>query len=430
MSRHNNLPLPGPAASAKHGRWVRPAFFLGAAIMLFAAGLVSGRLGLPGERYVTSLTPSEHARQFHIFWEAWQKLEQQFYSPTPLDAQSMTYGAIRGMVAALDDPYASLVDPPQHQLENNTFEGHFGGIGASIVLVDSQPIAVEVYAESAAQSGGLCVGDKVLSVGGILVAGLSLDQVALLIRGPVGTPVQLDVERAGQEVVSLRILRQRVEAPSLTWQMVLDGIGYIHVYLFTARTGEQLADAVRQLQEQRAIGLVIDLRGNGGGLTDGAIDVLGRLLGHGIAYRELGRGDQEKRHAIPFGESLTDWPLAVLVDGGTASAAEMVAAALQDYERGVLIGKRTLGKGSVQRVFQLGDGSSVHITTARWLSAKGYAVEGVGLQPDIRVEPSDDGAADDPALRQALIYLQQRLGRASGEGIAPLQTYDSGKVMV
>jgi carboxyl-terminal processing protease len=209
-----------------------------------------------------------------------------------------------------------------------------------------------------------------------------------------------------------------------------DGIGYVGIRLFSAQTGEELAGAIQQLQRQNANALVLDLRGNGGGLTGGAIDVLRRLLGHGIAFRELRRGAEEQRHAIPFGEPLMDWPLAVLLDGGTASAAEIVAAAIHDYERGVLIGQRTFGKGSVQGMYQLSDGSSVHVTISHWLSANGYPIEGVGLEPDIVVASTGVSEAEDPFVRQAVDYLDQKTGRISTGSIAPLRSNDSGKVMV
>jgi carboxyl-terminal processing protease len=225
-------------------------------------------------------------------------------------------------------------------------------------------------------------------------------------------------------------VRQQVEMPSISWQLLSDGIGYIGIHLFSARTGEELASAIQELRRQDVGALALDLRGNGGGLTGGAIDVLRRLLGHGIAFRELHRGADEQRHAIPFGQPLVDWPLAVLLDGGTASAAEMVAVAIRDYERGVLIGQRTFGKGSVQGMYQLSDGSSVHVTISHWLSAKGYPIEGVGLEPDIVVASTIVAGAEDPSLRRAVDYLEQRIGRTSTGSIAPLRSHDFGKVMV
>jgi carboxyl-terminal processing protease len=400
------------------------------AVTLFSAGFVLGHFGIPGRMYVAPDTPPQFARQFHIFWEAWQQIEHEFYSPTPLDPQAMTHGAIQGMMTALDDPFTYLVEPSQYRLESDTFKGDFGGIGASLALVDAQTTFTEVYVGSPAEVAGLQAGDRLLAVDGTEVAGLLLDQIVLLIRGPLETPVRLDVQRKSGQRVSLSVVRRRVDLPSLSSQLVSDGVGYVGIQIFSARTGEELARAIQELQGQNAKALVLDLRGNGGGLTGGAIDVLRRLLGHGIAFRELRPGAEEQRHAVPFGEPLVDWPLAVLLDGGTASAAEMVAAAIRDYQRGVLIGQRTFGKGSVQGIYQLSDGSSVHITISHWLSAGGYPIEGVGLEPDIVVASTDGAEAEDPSLRRAVDYLDQKIGRVSAGSIAPLRLHDSGKVMV
>lgn len=427
---HDTSPLLRNVGPVRRHWWIAVILFLGTAVTLFSAGFVLGHFGIPGQTHAIAATLPEYAGQFHIFWEAWAKIEHRFYAPTPLDPQAMTYGAIHGMVASLGDSFASFVEPAEHRLETDTFKGDFGGIGASLVLTDTQPTLIEVYVASPAHMAGLQVGDRLLAVDGVEVSGLSLDKVVLLIRGPLGTPVQVDVQRGSGEKLSLSIVRQRVETPSLSSQLLSDGIGYIRIYLFGARTGEELARAIQELQGQHASALVLDLRGNGGGLTGGAIDVLRRLLGHGIAFRELRRGAVEQRHAIPFGEPLVDWPLAVLLDGGTASAAEMVAAAIRDYERGVLIGQRTFGKGSVQGMYQLSDGSSLHITISHWLSAKGYLIDGVGLEPDIAVAPSSVAEAEDPSLRRAVSYLEQKIGRISRGSIAPLRSHDSGKVVV
>jgi carboxyl-terminal processing protease len=429
-SLDNASPPLGNMRRIRRGWWIAAALFLSMAVALFSAGFLLGHFGIPGRAPVTAGTPGEHTRQFYIFWEAWHRIEQQFYPAVPLDPQAMTFGAIEGMLASLGDPFTSFARPSERRLETDTFQGDFGGIGASLALMDGQLTLVEVYVGSPAEVVGLQAGDRLLAVDGTEVTALPLDQVVLLIRGSVGTVVLLDVQRGSGKRLSLSIVRQRVELPSLSWQLLSDGIGYVGIHLFSARTGEELARAIQELRGQKADALVVDLRGNGGGLTGGAIDVLRRLLGHGIAFRELRRGLEEQRHAIPFGEPIMDWPVAVLLDGGTASAAEMVAAAIRDYERGILIGQRTFGKGSVQGVYQLSDGSSVHITTSQWLSAGGYPIEGVGLEPDIIVSSADIAQDEDPFLRLAVDYLRRELGRISTGNIAPIDSYDSGKVMV
>ena len=399
-------------------------------MLLCAGGFLLGRFGVPGQGYLAPPTASSHARRVRVLWEAWRILEQRFYSPTALDPQVMTYGAIHGMVAGLGDPFVSFVEPAAHRLEIDSLKGEFGGIGASLVLMQAYPTFIEVYVSSPAESAGLQVGDRLLAVDGHSVSGLPLEQIALLIRGSLDSPVRLDVERATGQRLSVSIVRQRVEMPSLGWQTLSDGIGYVGIHFFSARTGEELDKAIQELQRQRVAALVLDLRGNAGGVTGGAIDVLRHLLGHGIAYRELRRGAHEQRHAIPFDEALVDWPLALLLDRQTASAAEMVAAAIRDYDRGVLVGQHTFGKGSVQGMYPLSDGSSLHVTISRWLSPAGYTIDGVGLEPDIAVDLSGIVATDDASLRRAVDYLHQKIGRASENGIAPLISRYPGKVMV
>jgi carboxyl-terminal processing protease len=423
---------PGPSKPLrdKCRSWRAPLLFLCMAALLFSAGFVLGHYSVPGQGYATAGTPPQFARQFRAFWEAWLWIEQEFYSPMPLEPHAMTYGSIHGMMAALNDPFTYFAEPSQHRLESDTFTGDFEGIGASLALTGAQPTFVDICPASPADTAGLQIGDRLLAVDGAGVAGLLLDEVALLIRGSLDTPVQVDVQRQNGTYFSATIVRQRVDLPSVDAQLLSDEVGYVGIRLFSARTGEELSRAVEGLQGQHARALVLDLRGNGGGLTGGAIDVLRVLLGHGIAFRELRPGREEQRHAIPFAEPLVDWPLAVLLDGGTASAAEMVAAAIHDYDRGVLIGQRSFGKGAVQSMYQLSDGSSLHITTSHWLSADGYPIEDVGLEPDIIVASGGAAATEDPFLRRAVDYLDEKIGRVSAGSIAPLRSHDSGKVMV
>lgn len=418
-----------PSAQRSGRRWWI-ASLICLAVALLSAGFALGHFGVPGAAKSKGGAPAEHASQFSIFWEAWDHIDRQFYALAPLDSQAMTHGAIAGMVASLGDPFTSFAEPSRHRLESDIFQGDFGGIGASLALVDGRLTFIEVYFSSPAEVSGLQAGDRLLAVDGTEVTGLSLDQVVLLIRGPLEAPVRLEVQRGTEGHLSLSLVRTRIELPSLDFQLVSAGIGYVGIHLFTARTGDELARAIQSLREQNVSALVLDLRGSGGGLTGGAIEVLRHLVGHGIAFRELRRGGDEQRHAIPFGAPPVNWPVAVLVDGGTASAAEIVAAALHDYQRGVLIGERTFGKGSVQGVYVLSDGSSVHVTTSHWLSPSGYPIDGVGLEPDIVVPSVDVVQGKDSFLHHAVDYLERRTGRDPTGSVIPLKLHDSGKVMV
>jgi carboxyl-terminal processing protease len=324
---------------------------------------------------------------------------------TSLDSLSMTRGAVSGMLASLEDPYTLFVEPSQRRLETDRLEGKFGGIGVSLGITNQQVVIASVYAGAPAERAGLQAGDVLLSVDGTEVAGLSVDQAVLLIRGALGSSVQLRVRRNGQEDLVFTMAREQIDLPSLTWRLLPDSIAYIHIYQFTGRTGDEFSDAVRLLQTSTVRGLVLDLRGNGGGLVDSAVRVLGKLVGHGISYREVSKKG-ERRHAIPFEAEPIDWPLAVLVDETSASAAEIVASALQDHGRGLLFGETTFGKGSMQGIFPLSDGSSVHVTTAQWLSPDGHPIQGGAVRPDIIVGSDDSEANADLVLQQALDYLR------------------------
>jgi carboxyl-terminal processing protease len=388
-----------------HGRWLILLMLPLLALVLFVAGVVVGCFATRPSRYPVASTPAEQVDQFRVFWEAWDQIEHKFYSPVPLEHRDMTYGAIRGMLASLGDPHTVLVEPPQHRLETDTFEGGFGGIGVVVAIEDHQPIIVEVHPGSPAEKAGLQGEDALLLVDGDSVSSLALDRVVLLLRGPTGSPVELVVRRSGERELSFKIVRERIELPSLTWQMLAADVGYVHIEFFSGRTGEELSHAVGTLREGGARALVLDLRSNGGGVVESAIDVLGQLIGHGIAFRELGQEGDERRHPIPFRLQTVDWPLAVLVDGGTASSAEIVAAAIRDYERGLLVGEPTLGKGSVQAIFPLQDGSSVHVTISRWLTSNGRPIEGMGLQPDIAVAAGEGQEDGDLSLQRAIEHL-------------------------
>jgi len=373
--------------------------------------------GLPG-------TPPAQAQRFLPFWEAWLKIERLFYSQQPLDPTAMTYGAISGMLDSLHDPYAGFSTPPEHQMENEGFAGEFGGIGAWLARDERGTYVASLQPGSSAESAGLETGDRVLTVADKEIGMAELPSTALLIRGPVPSTVHLVVERGGAEL-SFDIPRLVVERASVQWSMASAAVGYVRILDFTGRTAHEFATALAELAAADARAMLLDLRGNGGGLASAAPGVLAQLVTGGIAYREVRSSGEETRVAIPFDATPpAPLPLAVLVDAGTASAAEIIAAAIQDYERGPLIGTRTYGKGSVQGLFTLKDGSSIRITTARWLTPHGRPIEGVGLQPELIAQN------DQEALSLAKEYLANQAGIVVESLRLPLLGDSDGKVLV
>jgi len=388
-----------------------------------ATGLRLGRYGLPAELASLDSGAPHRLPDFGVFWQAWGVVDRQFYAPAPPNHQQMTYGAIRGLLESLADPHSGFFAPPEHVVQTERFQGSFGGIGASLAMEHGAAVLVDVQVNSPAERAGVRKRDLLLSVDGHPVADQNLNHIALLIRGHVGSAVELQVRHSDGQIAFYSLLRESVEAPSVSWQPLSAGIFYARIGLFTARTSQELASAMQSIGQEGAQALVLDLRGNGGGLVQSASEVLGSFLSYGIAYRELDRTGNETRHAVAIGAATVAWPLAVLVDGATASAAEIVAAAIQDYDRGILIGQRTFGKGSVQSVFTLGDGSSIHLTTAHWQSPEGQTIEGHGIDPDIVVAgPLADDCVD-PGLEIATEHLAGQLGLSPNAFVAcpPLQ---------
>jgi carboxyl-terminal processing protease len=355
---------------------------------------------------------AEGAQEFGVFWEAWHIVEEQFNGelPTP---KKMTYGAIHGAFSTLDDPYTILVEPEPRELEKAELEGQFGGIGAYVRQLEDGRISLEPMLDSPAAKAGLQAGDVLLKIDDTVISTtMPLDEVILLIRGPVDTQVKLTVQREGlDEPVVLTITRKIIETPSVEWRILEQdaSIGYIHIApLFSERTGKELKTALGDLEKKGATSFILDLRDNGGGLVDAAVEVSSQFLSDGVVFYEQKKGEQETFYPVRSGGAALDAPLAVLVNRGTASASEIVAGALQDHERAPLIGETTYGKGSVQFVYDLSDDSSVHVTVARWLTPNRHRIDKEGLRPTIDLPLTDEDRANgrDTQLERAIAYLQ------------------------
>jgi carboxyl-terminal processing protease len=381
-------------------------------LVVFGFGVATGLQWGPLGRGLFGVAMGSRPTAGALVAEAWDGIDRLFYPSAELNPESMVYGAIEGMVASLKDPYTSFVPPDQGTLETDALEGEFGGIGVSLLPHEGDITIAEVTSGSPAEAAGIRVGDVLQAVDGINVRASTLYEAVVLVRGEVGTVVELEMRR-GDTVLFHRLVRWKVELPSISWQMLPGDFGYIHIQVFTGRTADEVARALEELGRSSATALVLDLRGNGGGAVDGALGVLGQLIGHGIGFRELRKGASEQRHPIPFRAEPIDLPMAVLVDGGTGSAAELVAAAIQDHGRGALVGARTFGKGSMQGIFPLRDGSSLHLTISRWLSADGHSVEGVGIAPDIVASAMQGDPDGDTTLARALEYLKAALPTGS-----------------
>lgn len=354
-------------------------------------------------------TPAnEEEETFQLFWEVWDLVQRHFYGELP-DMQALTYAAIRGMLSTLGDDYTAFIEPSVAAIISEDATGEFEGIGAFVGLDEEGKVEiVEPFEGGPADQAGIRAGDRVLEVNGVSILGVTLYEAIGLIRGPEGTEVTLLIEREGvAEPFKVTVTRARLEIAITDAEMRDDGIGYIRLYDFSATAGERMEEELEELLAQDPQAIIFDLRGNPGGWLDQAVEVADLFLDDGAILIERWSDGRERSFEAQPGDVGEDVPLIVLVDGGSASAAEIVAGALQDRERAVLIGELTFGKGSVQRPFTLSDGSELRVTAALWFTPNDRAIHGDGLAPDIEVPwPEDEVAPDvDPQLERAVEYI-------------------------
>jgi len=352
--------------------------------------------------------PPEQPKEFQVFWEAWQLLQQDFYGPLPSN-QEMTYGAIRGVLELLNDENTTFLDPRSAEFFSTDLTGVFEGIGARVDLAPGGGVLiVEPFEGQPAYEAGIQRGDIIVEVDGQDVTNMPLGEAIQLIRGPKGTKVRLLVKRSNApKLIEIEVVRDRIEIPIIESKMLDGGIAYLKLGEFNGRSPELIRRALRELLRQKPKGLILDLRGNPGGFLDAAVEIGSQFVGKGNILIERFKDGKTKEYQARPGGLATEIPLAVLVNEGSASASEIVAGAIQDVGRGPLIGVTTFGKGSVQVPHRLSDGSILRVTTARWFTPKGRGIDGIGLEPDIVVERTleDRAAGRDPQLNRAVEYL-------------------------
>ena len=354
-------------------------------------------------------TPDEDLQTlFKPFWQAWQLVHEQ-YVDQPVDDTKLMEGAIRGMLASLGDPHTSYMDPDEYTQANMEMEGEYDGIGAWVDSSGDYLTIVSPMAGSPAEKAGLKPGDKIIAVDGEDITDVDPDLVIRKVLGPAGTTVHLTVLREGSdEPLEFDVTRAHITIPSVEGKMLDSGIAYVHIYTFGANTGDELRKVLEDLMAQNPKGLVLDLRYNGGGYLNTAIDVASEFLPSGkvVLYEQYGDGSRDIHKTRGTGLA-TDIPMAVLINEGTASASEVVSGALQDYGRAQLVGVTSYGKGSVQIWTPLSDNGAVRVTIARWLTPNERTIDKIGLEPDVVVEMTEDDykAGRDPQLDKAVDLL-------------------------
>ena len=345
--------------------------------------------------------------EFDRLAEVWELLQREHIAGQNLDPAAVSDGAIRGMLAAIDDPYAAFVDRQQFPLSQQDIQGFFEGIGAEVGIRDGAITILAPIEDSPADKAGLKPGDVILEVDGESIRGLGLLEVVGRIRGEKGTTVRLLVRRMSSGASEeLNIERGVIPLESVRLLMQVGRIGHLRITGFTGTTNDHLATAIERFERSKGLGMVVDLRYNPGGLVSSVVDVTSQFIDEGLVLYQIdAQGDRRDWNLTPGGLAL-EIPVVVLVNEFSASASEVFAGAIMDHGRAHVIGATTFGKGSVNKLWPLSDGSGVNFTTARWFTPNGTLIEGEGIVPDVLQDASED-ESEDLQLERAIEALHE-----------------------
>ena len=336
--------------------------------------------------YTTNLAEKNSSVDFNQFWQVWEEIKKS-YVKQPVKDSDLFYGAIQGMVYALGDPHSLYFPPKAAEEVVKSMSGEFEGIGAEIGIKNNQLVVVSPLPGTPAAKAGLRPGDQIILINGTSTVGLDTSSAVEQIRGKANTTVVLNIMRAGWEKPQdISIVRRKINIPSVTFEDKGNGVAYMRVMQFNDTTMDQFNQAIKQIQKKKLNKIILDLRGNPGGYLDMAVAMGSEWVKDGVIVTEKYSNGESNVNYTEGTHRLAGIPTVVLVNGGSASAAEIVAGALQDYKFATIIGEKTYGKGSVQNYEPFSDGSALKLTIAEWFTPNDKNINEQGIKPDIEVK--------------------------------------------
>ncbi len=396
---------------------MKPRIIIGSLVLL-GLGFFVGRQSVLPSQLVSGVYNTENASttenvDFQPFWDAWNTINERYEGTDPVDAQTKVWGAIQGLADSLGDPYTVFLPPEDNEAFGELIGGSFGGVGMEIGKEDDVLVVMAPLKGTPAERAGVRAGDMIIEIGTTTTNGLSVDEAVDLIRGEPGTSVDITFLREGEtEPRELTIVREKIIVPTLDTELRTDGIFVISLYNFDAHATADFRKAIKEFSATKSDKLIIDVRGNPGGYLDAAVSIASYFLPEGeVIVRESVDGTEETVYRSKgYARATKPLKMVVLVDGGSASASEILAGALQENNIAKLVGSQTFGKGSVQELIPITGETSLKLTIAQWLTPGGTSISKEGLTPDIIVErTTEDFEADkDPQLDAAVADILAR----------------------
>jgi carboxyl-terminal processing protease len=406
----DGYPFPEETVSVTKFRpqWALLVLVMSLGVLLVAAACRGGESGP-----ATEPDPAVEGlpTEFDRMAEVWKLLAREHIDGDSLDAEDLSDGAIRGMLDALDDPYAAYLTSDQFAVDSQDIKGYFEGIGAEVGMRDGRITILAPMPDTPAEEAGIRPGDIILEIEGESTKGISIMEAVSKIRGEKGTDVMLLVLHINASQPDLlRITRGKIPLESARLLMQVGQIGHLRVFSFTGTTKDEIKKALERFERSKGVGLVLDLRNNPGGLLTSVVDVTSQFLDDGLVLYQIDAQGKRTDWDVKSGGEALDVPLVVLVNEFSASASEVLTGAFMDHGRATVIGTTTFGKGSVNNMWPLSDGSGINFTIARWFTPEGTVIEGEGISPDIIEERGEDDS-EDVQLDRAIEVLKEQIAQ-------------------